>query len=362
MKLSLRRSRKKPSIYQTRQASNRKLKNAWQSLCCLFVISLPSINLANHDHFTSITVTPAYPTKEPILPLPAIPQLDPGKIALGKKLFFDVRLSASKKLSCASCHDLSSNGADYQVHSRGHDNTPLAVNTPSIFNAALNPWQFWDGRARSLEEQINQVIENPREMANSWPVIIRRLNDDPVYRRKFEKLYADGISARNIRNAITIFERTLLTPDSRFDRWLRGDKQALNAEEKKGYRLFKDYGCTACHQGVNVGGNLFQKVGIFADYFLYRDEIHLADYGRFNVTGRERDRYVFRVPSLRNVAVTAPYFHDGSVNTLDEALRLVARYQLGRTINRNDIQSIIIFLKTLTGKYKGQWLTQAHAP
>ncbi|NOZ37859.1 MAG: hypothetical protein GXP11_07305, partial [Gammaproteobacteria bacterium] len=295
MRHSLRRSKKKPSISQASQASHRNLKNNWQGLCCILLVSLPGINLAKHDHFTSIAVTPAYPTKEPILPLPAVGRLDPIKIVLGEKLFFDVRLSASKKLSCASCHDLSSNGADYQVRSRGHDNAPLAVNTPSIFNAALNPWQFWDGRAFSLEEQINQVIKNPREMANSWPIIIRRLKEDPTYQREFSKLYVDGISAKNIRNAITTFEKTLLTPDSRFDRWLQGDDQALNAEEKKGYRLFKDYGCAACHQGVNIGGNLFQKVGIFANYFQHRDEIQLADYGRFNVTGREQDKYVFRV-------------------------------------------------------------------
>ncbi|VAX14199.1 Cytochrome c551 peroxidase [hydrothermal vent metagenome] len=362
MKPSLWRPKKKPSIHPVRQASNRPLKSAWQGLCCLFVTSLPGINLANHNEFINIAITPAYQTREPILPLPAIPRLDPAKVALGKKLFFDVRLSASKKLSCASCHDLSSNGADYQVRSRGHDNATLAVNTPSIFNATLNPWQFWDGRADSLEEQINQVIENPREMANSWPVIIRRLKNDPAYQRKFRRLYTDGISAENIRNAITAFENTLLTPDSRFDRWLQGDKQALNAEQKKGYRLFKDYGCAACHQGVNVGGNLFQKVGIFADYFQHRDEIQLADYGRFNVTGRKQDQHVFRVPSLRNVEVTAPYFHDGSVNTLHEVIRLVARYQLGRTIPEDDIKSIITFLKTLTGKYKGRRLTQAHAP
>ncbi len=337
-------------------------KNSWPGLCCLLAASLPGISLAEHVPFVSTIMAPAYRAEEPIRPLPAIAELNPREVELGRKLFFDVRLSTDQKLSCASCHDLSSNGADYQVRSRGHDNTPLAVNTPSVFNAALNPWQFWDGRAHSLKEQINQVIENPREMANSWPIIIRRLKDDSTYRREFRKLYADGISAENIRKAISVFEQTLLTPDAPFDRWLQGDDQALNAKEKKGYQLFKAYGCTACHQGVNIGGNLFQKVGVFADYFEHRDEIQLADYGRFNVTGRKQDRHVFRVPSLRNVAVTAPYFHDGSVNTLRDAIHLVARYQLGRTIPEADIQSLITFLKTLTGKYKGRRLTQAIAP
>lgn len=359
MKLSLRRSKKDPSSRQTDHSPRRKLKNAWQGLCCLLVISLPGISLADHAY---ATIAPIQPTAEPILPLPAVPRLNPAKVALGKKLFFDVRLSASQKLSCANCHNLNRNGADYRALSYGHNRTPLTLNTPSIFNAALNPWQFWDGRAHSLEEQINQVIENPREMANSWPVIIRRLNDDPAYLREFRKLYAHGINARNIRNAIAAFENTLLTPDSRFDHWLQGDKQALNNNEKKGYQLFKDYGCTACHQGVNIGGNLFQKMGVFADYFIYRGGVRLADYGRFNITGRKQDKYVFRVPSLRNVAVTAPYFHDGSVNTLHQAITLIARYQLGRSIPDDDIQSIIAFLKTLTGKYKDQRLTQALTP
>ncbi len=363
MKSSLPCSKKKSSNHQTDYHTHCHLKNAWQRLCCLLVLSLPGINFAAHSHFSNQLIIPIYKqTEEPILPLPAVSRRNPAKIALGQKLFFDVRLSANQKLSCASCHDLDSNGADYRIRSRGYNNTLLAVNTPSIFNAALNPWQFWDGRAHSLEDQINQVVEDPREMANSWPVIIRRLQGNPAYLREFRKLYASGISAGNIRNALILFESTLLTPDSRFDRWLKGNKQALNAQEKKGYQLFKSYGCAACHQGVNIGGNLFQKVGIFTNYFLHRGNIQLADYGRFNVTGRKRDKFVFRVPSLRNVAVTAPYFHDGSVKTLYQAVTLNARYQLGRTIPDNDIQSIITFLKTLTGKYRGRQLTQALAP
>lgn len=325
-------------------------------------MSLATHNFITPDRTTLAPTIPTHHSEEPIQPLPAIPKPNPGKVALGQKLFFDSRLSADSKLSCASCHDLETNGADHQARSRGHDNIPLAVNTPSVFNSALNPWQFWDGRAHSLEEQIDFVIESPREMANSWPVIIRRLKASPDYVREFSSLYADGISSDNIRNAIATFERTLLTPDSRFDRWLQGDEQALDAKEIKGYRLFKAYGCATCHQGANIGGNLFQKIGIFADYFQHRDEIQSADYGRFNVSGREQDKHVFRVPSLRNVAITAPYFHDGSVNTLHEAIQLIARYQLGRTIHEDDIQHIIAFLKTLTGKYKGRLLTKAPAP
>ena len=356
-----------PPCHETGNPSRSVFKNGRRFLCCLLAASVSNISLASHnfsmtDLTTPAPVNPTHLSEEPIQPLPAMPKLNPDKVALGEKLFFDPRLSANGKLSCASCHDLETNGADHQAHSRGHDDMPLAVNTPSVFNSVLNPWQFWDGRAHSLKEQIDYVIENPREMANSWPVIIRRLKTRPDYVREFGRLYADGINADNIRNAISTFERTLLTPDSRFDRWLQGDEQALDANEKKGYQLFKAYGCTACHQGANIGGNLFQKIGIFADYFQQQDKIQPADYGRFNVSGREQDRYVFRVPSLRNVAVTAPYFHDGSVNTLHDAIQLVARYQLGRTIPDDDIQDIIAFLQTLTGKYKGRLLTGKLAP
>ncbi len=352
---------------QTGNHSRPDSKNCRRLLCCLLAGSMSGMSLANHNLITPDRTTLApeistHLTEEPIQPLPAVPELNPGKVALGQKLFFDTRLSANSNLSCASCHDLETNGADHQARSRGHNNIPLAVNTPSVFNSALNPWQFWDGRAHSLEEQIDFVIESPHEMANSWPVIIRRLKARPDYVREFSGLYADGISADNIRNAIATFEHTLLTPDSRFDLWLQGDEQALDAKEKKGYQLFKAYGCTACHQGVNIGGNLFQKIGIFADFFQHHDEIQPANYGRFNVSKREQDRYVFRVPSLRNVAVTAPYLHDGSVSTLHEAVQIIARYQLGRTIPDDDIHDIIAFLKTLTGKYRGRLLTKTVAP
>jgi len=353
-----------PPCHQAGNHSRPGSKNGLRFLCCLLAASISGVSLATHnmvtpDRSTLASAISTHLIEEPLQPLPAIPKLNPGKVALGQKLFFDTRLSADNNLSCASCHDLATNGADHLAHSRGYNNIPLAVNTPSVFNSALNPWQFWDGRAHSLEEQIDFVIKSPSEMANSWPVVIRRLKASPDYVREFSRLYAGGISRDNIRNAIATFERTLLTPGSRFDRWLLGDEQALDAKEKKGYRLFKDYGCATCHQGANIGGNLFQKIGIFADYFQHRDKIQPADYGRFNVSRREQDRYVFRVPSLRNVAVTAPYFHDGSVNTLHKAIQIIASYQLGRTIQDDDIQHIIAFLKTLTGKYKGRLLTPA---
>ena len=327
------------------------------------LLSLPAVPaIATHSSHKLPSLAPSRFGDEPLKPLLAIPEQNPDKVALGRQLFFDTRLSREQKLSCASCHDLDSNGADHRAFSLGHQGQPLALNTPSIFNSALNPWQFWDGRAHSLEEQIDFVIKNPREMASNWPLIIGRLQQDADYRRQFHRLYGSEIRAEHIQDAIACFERTLLTPDSRFDRWLRGYDTALTEQEKRGYRLFKSYGCSACHQGANIGGNLFQKIGIFADFFARRKSIRPEDNGRYNVTGREQDRYVFRVPSLRNVAVTAPYFHDGSVSDLREAIRLVARYQLGRHIPEPDIEDIHAFLLTLTGNYNGRPLHAAAAP
>jgi cytochrome c peroxidase len=228
------------------------------------------------------------------------------------------------------------------------------VNTPTVFNSSLNHQQFWDGRASDLEEQITFVVENKQEFATHWPLIVAKLNQDTHYKKTFNKLYPDGITADNIRNAIAIYEQSLLTLNSPFDRYLLGDSNAINASAKEGYRLFKDYGCVACHQGSNVGGNLFMKFGVFGDYFAQRGNTTPADLGRFNVTGNESDRHVFRVPSLRLAVLTPPYFHDGSVETLDDAVKIMAKHQLGRIISEQDITYIVEFLTTLPGEYKGQ--------
>ena len=295
----------------------------------------------------------AAPLDEPIKPIPLVQELDPARTELGRRLFQDVRLSANDSVSCASCHQLASGGADQRAFSRGFSGRQAVVNTPTVLNAGFNFRQFWDGRAGSLEAQIDAVIENPVEMGSTWQDVIGKVTADTHYRTAFAAAYSDGVNQANIENAIATFERSLTTPNSRFDQYLRGDADALSAEEKAGYLKFKQYGCIACHQGVNVGGNMFQKFGVMGDYFQARGNPSEADLGRFRVTGNEADKNVFKVPSLRNVALTAPYFHDATAKTLEEAVDVMFKYQLGRVASEADMQSIIKFLETLTGEHEG---------
>jgi cytochrome c peroxidase len=249
---------------------------------------------------------------------------------------------------------LAEGGDDNRRHSNGVNGAQGGINAPTVFNSGFNFVQFWDGRAATLEAQIDGPVNNPVEMASDWPQVINKLQQDSRYREVFSDLYQDGISADNIKDAIATFERSLVTPDSRFDRYLKGEQTALSSAEKNGYLLFQSYGCIACHQGINLGGNMFERMGMMADYFGDRGNITRADQGRFNVTQREADRYYFRVPSLRNVDRTAPYFHDGSVTDLPEAVRVMAKYQLGRAMPEEDLRDIVLFLKSLNGKYGGK--------
>jgi cytochrome c peroxidase len=289
------------------------------------------------------------PLEEPIKPIPQRVQVDTAKAAIGRQLFRDPRMSGNGRIACSNCHQLTKGGADGQSHSVGFDGKLTSVNAPTVFNAALNFKQFWNGRADSLESQIDLVVQNPVEMGSSWSEVTSRIAQDPGYQRAFAAAYKDGISKDNIENAIATYERTLITPNSRFDRYLRGEANALSAQEKAGYSKFKQYGCIACHQGVNVGGNMFQKFGIMGDYFHDRGKPVEADLGRFRVTNDPSDAHVFKVPSLRNVAMTAPYFHDGTAATLDEAVGVMFKYQLGRVASRDDKAAIVSFLNTLTG-------------
>jgi len=289
---------------------------------------------------------------EPIRPLPVVEGLDPAKVALGERLFSDRRLSADDTVACANCHGLDSAGVDKLPRSFGIGGRQGTVNAPTVYNSAFNFRQFWDGRAATLEEQVAGPVHNPLEMGSNWAEVAAKLKADPAYRAAFEGLYPGGVDGASIADAIAIFERSLVTP-SRFDRYLRGDDGALSEGEKQGYRLFKSYGCTACHQGVNVGGNMYQRFGLFGDYFADRGgDLTQADLGRFNVTGDENDRFRFKVPGLRNVARTAPYFHDGSVSDLGEAVRIMAHYQLGRALPEPDVAHIVQFLQSLTGRYQ----------
>ena len=295
---------------------------------------------------------------EPITPVPAAEALDPAKIELGRRMFHDVRLSRGDRVSCASCHDLARGGDDGRARSETNDGRPSDFNASTVFNAALNARLNWRGNFRTLTEQNEAVLLDPRLMNATWPELLAKLRAGADYRAAFKALYG-GPEREHVLDALATFQRSLLTPDARFDRYLRGERDAITAEEARGYQLFKAYGCIACHQGVNVGGNLFQRFGVFYDPFAARGNVGAADLGRYTITGREDDRKVFRVPSLRNVAVTSPYFHDGSAASLAEAVDIMARSQLGRELPRDDIDLIIRFLRTLTGVYRGQSLTRS---
>jgi cytochrome c peroxidase len=290
---------------------------------------------------------------EPIQPIPTSVKQDPARSELGRLLFRDVQLSGNGKVSCASCHDLSKGGADGRIRSVGLHGGLTEVNTPTVFNVGLNFKQFWNGRAETLEAQIDQVIRNPSEMGSNWLDVVQKVSNDRGYRNAFAAAYKDGVTKANIQNAIATYERTLTTPNSRFDRFLRGDSQAITSTEKLGYAKFKQFGCAACHQGVTVGGNMYQKFGVMGDYFGQRGNPTPADLGRYQVTGQDSDKYVFKVPSLRNVALTAPYFHDASAATLADAVDVMFRFQLGRVASKEDKASIVAFLNTLTGEWQG---------
>jgi cytochrome c peroxidase len=293
---------------------------------------------------------------EPITPLPLEMHLDLKKVELGQRLFLDSRLSRDNSTSCGSCHGLSTGGTDRRRRSIGIGGAQGDINAPTVFNSGFNFRQFWDGRAATLEDQIEGPLNHPKEMGSNWPDALHKLRDDPGYMTAFRALYPDGIQPPNVKDAIATFERSLVTSNSRFDKYLRGDQGALTEAERAGYQRFKAYGCVSCHQGMNVGGNMYQKFGVAADYFADRGNVTKADLGRFNVTGLERDRYRFRVPSLRNVAVTPPYFHDGSAATLADAVNVMAKYQLGRPLSVADRDLIVAFLFTLTGQYQGEAL------
>lgn len=291
---------------------------------------------------------------QPIQPIPLEIKLNPDKVALGNKLFQETLLSDNNSMSCVICHNLNKGGIDGLMHSINRNGINLHINTPTVFNSLFNFKQNWNGRFATLEDQIEGAIRNPNDMRENWDNVIIKLRQVPEYVDNFARIYENGITKDNIINAIATYERSLYTPNSRFDKYLRGDKTAITKQEEQGYNIFKAYGCISCHQGVNVGGNLFQKFGVFGNYFADRGKIVTQDFGRFNITGQEDDRYVFKVPSLRNITITAPYFHDGSAPNLEAAIGIMAKYQLGREISNKNIKLIIQFLQTLTGEYEGK--------
>jgi cytochrome c peroxidase len=286
-------------------------------------------------------------------PVPLSLVLDPKRVALGERLFHDVRLSHDNTRSCTTCHPLEGGGMDGLPRAHAADGTLSLRNTPTIFNVGLSTSFNWDGIANTLEAHAEFVLLNPNLMRTTWPELLAKLRVDADYMSSFKAAYAAGLTAANVLDALASFERSLLTPNSRFDRYLRGERQALSASEQQGYRLFKSYGCATCHQGINIGGNMYQKFGVFAETGSVGNPT-AVDLGRYYVTKVPRDHEVFRVPSLRNVAVTAPYFHDGRARTLADAVETMARVQLGRTLTHEEIDMLVQFLHTLTGEYQGR--------
>lgn len=283
--------------------------------------------------------------KEPIQPIAPAKVGNPALVELGKKLYFDPRLSKSGFISCNSCHNLSMGGTDNIKTSIGHNWNEGPINAPTVLNSSLNLAQFWDGRAADLKAQAGGPIANPGEMAFTHTLAINVLQSIPAYVGEFKKAFGSpAVDIEKVTKAIAAFEETLVTPNARFDKWLKGDKKALSANELAGYQLFKDSGCVACHNGPAVGGNSFQKMGVVAAY-----KASSPAEGRSAVTGKDADRFNFKVPTLRNVEMTYPYFHDGAANTLPEAVDTMARIQLGKTFTADENAKVVAFLKTLTG-------------
>lgn len=285
----------------------------------------------------------------PLQPLPATVDLDARAVELGRRLFHDEALSLRGDTSCATCHDPSAGGIDGRDVARRADGTPGALNVPSVLNCSFNFRQGWTGGARTLDDHVERAMSADDELASDWEHVVATVAGDARYRAAFDDVYGH-VDADAIREAIATYGRSLVTPNSRFDLFLLGDADALTDDERAGYQLFLDAGCVSCHQGTNVGGNMFQRFGKFGNYFEDRGELREVDLGRYAQTGREEDRFRFRVPSLRNVDVTAPYLHDGSIKSLDEVVQLMARYELGTELAEDEVRLLVTFLRCLTGE------------
>ena len=313
--------------------------------CAALIAGLSFSGAVAHAQSRSTTAGPATVREEPIQPIPAAVIKNPAMVELGKQLFFDPRLSRSGFISCNSCHNLSMGGTDNLKASVGHNWQMGGINSPTVLNSSMSIAQFWDGRAKDLQEQAGGPIANPAEMASSHELAISVLASIPGYRQSFKQVFGKGeITIGQVTEALAAFEETLVTPNSRFDKWLSGDDKALTADELAGYELFRNSGCVACHNGPAAGGTSFQKMGLVEPY----QTTHVAQ-GRADVTGKDADRMTFKVPTLRNVELTYPYFHDGEAATLRDAVDVMGRLQLGREFTRQENDRIVAFLKTLTG-------------
>ncbi len=307
------------------------------------------------EHFATGRATEVH-ANGVIQPLVPIEGLDPKIVELGDKLFHDTALSGDDTISCATCHGLDTGGTDRLQFSKGIDGQVGGINSPTVYNAAYALDQFWDGRAADLVEQAAGPVENPIEMGAKWDEVVEKLKGNPEYLAAFDELFGGQLTALNVQVAIATFEKTLVTTGSRFDAYLQGDDGAINDEEKAGYEAFLEKGCATCHVGSILGGQSYELMGRHADYFADRGDVGDADQGRFNHTGVERDRHRFKVPTLRNVAVSQPYFHDGSTSRLDDAVKTMAGYNCGTEFSDDELRAVVAFLKSLTGEYEGELL------
>lgn len=311
-----------------------------------------------YNERTTHHATPGNPPevmRRGLQPLPESVDQDPAKVALGDQLFHDVRLSADNTISCASCHDLAKGGTDQLQFSIGVGGAVGPINSPTVFNSAFQFKQFWDGRAATLEEQASGPVANPLEMASSWEEATEKLLEDEAFTKAFYAVYPDGYTQANFEDAIATFERTLITP-APFDDFLTGDTEALTPQQRAGYQLFLDFSCATCHTGVILGGKSFELMGLRGDYFGDRGNVGKPDYGRYTVTGDEYDRFRLKTPTLRNIALTFPYMHDGTVETLEEAVDVMMDYQVGKRIRPEEREAIVAFMHSLTGSYQGEML------
>lgn len=308
------------------------------------------------NQFTTPTVAEEF-VNEPVQPLMASLPTDPAKVALGFALYHDTRLSGDNTIACSTCHGLNTGGVDRKQYSEGIKGQFGGVNAPTVYNSALNFVQFWDGRAADLKEQAAGPPLNPVEMGCvSFDEICAKLADDKAFSAEFLAVYPEGFSQSTVTEAIAEFEKTLLTP-SRFDTYLMGDKNALTAEELEGYQLFKDNKCATCHVGVNIGGQSYEYMGIKDNYFDYRGTgLTDGDNGRYAVTQNESDRHKFKTPTLRNVMITSPYMHDGTITKVEDAIQIMHEFQIGKHISDAETAKIVAFLHTLTGEYNGTLL------
>lgn len=278
-------------------------------------------------------------------PLPQSMKVDNKKVALGEKLFIDPIISKDNTISCATCHPLENYGVDGLQFSFGINGDQGTRNTPTIYNSFFNFRQMWDGRAKTLQEQVLLPMTNKHEMGETIDNVVLKLKENKKYNFLFNEIYEDGVSIENLKDVLAEFQKQLITPNSKFDRYLNGEK-ILTQEEMNGYKLFINKGCASCHNGINIGGNNFQRLG----YFKPDNKVEDEDLGRYKITKIEADKNVFKVPSLRNVAMTAPYLHDGRIKSLHMVVELMSKYQLGTKLKDEEIDDIVAFLKTLTGK------------